>query len=333
MRLMCEDRTITLKFYLFTSVVALVTVVTATTILVSSKRNEYNSLVDKALYENGVMINYIATSKFSRDDSAPEFKVAIDDKIPEVYAHYIQSVYKFLARVSGRTVVFYIVSGDVFKQSDRYVYIGRENYFYNHNVEQNPFVSKMKDSIQREFPNSNDKIFWEELNARLGAFFGTPLFFNTEFSSIDYDAVILRGAKHFLENNRIEKTAIYVNIPHIAGLDTAEIDSFTKYISIQEIFQEYNLASDISDKTFSLKTILYDHDIELKDSTGALRLAELHQNAAAGLCLYDVMLTSQLYKEKNKLKSAGPIGYLKLYAEAYWYRFTSSSGLFDSRCW
>lgn len=169
---MCEDRTIIRIFYLFTLVVAVVTVVNATANLVSSKRNEYNSLVDKALYENGVMINYIATSKFSRDDSASEFKVAIDASIPGVYSQYIQSAYEFLARVSGRAVVFDIVStaGDVFSRNDRYIYIGREDYYYNHNIKQNPFVSKLKSSINREFPNGKDRIFWEDLNARLGIF-------------------------------------------------------------------------------------------------------------------------------------------------------------------
>ncbi|CAN7341608.1 hypothetical protein LJR235_001875 [Pararhizobium sp. LjRoot235] len=281
------------------------------------------------------MINYIATSKFSRDDSASEFKVAIDASIPGVYSQYIQSAYEFLARVSGRAVVFDIVStaGDVFSRNDRYIYIGREDYYYNHNIKQNPFVSKLKSSINREFPNGKDRIFWEDLNARLGIFFGTPLFFNAEFSSIDYDAVILRGAKHLLDNKRIEKTAVYVNIPKLDGLNTTEIDAFTKYISIQEIFQEYNLASDIADEALKLKTILYDHDVVLKDSTGALRLAELHRNAAAGLCLYDVMLTSQLYNEGSGLKPIGALSYLKMYMEAYWYRLTSSADLFDSRCW
>lgn len=164
-------------------------------------------------------------------------------------------------------------------------------------------------------------------------FFGTPLFFNAEFSSIDYEAAILRGVKHPLRNRKIEKTAIYVNVPRIDGLSTNESERLAKYITIQEIFQEYNLASDVSDQRFKMKTILYDHDEVLGDSTGVRRLAELHQNAAAGLCLYDVMLTSQLYKEGNQLKAVGPVAYLKLYAQAYWYRLTSSSGLFDGRCW
>lgn len=168
---MCEDRTIIKKFYLFTLMVAVASGVAAAALLVISKSYEYNSFVDKALYENGVMINSIAASRYGRDDSAPEFKVAIDEGIPEIYSHHIQSVYEFLARVSGRTVVFDIVQGDVFSQSDRYVYIGHEDYFYNHKIIKNPFVSKLKYSIQREFQNKNDKIFWEDLNARLVIFF------------------------------------------------------------------------------------------------------------------------------------------------------------------
>ncbi|WP_157814291.1 hypothetical protein [Rhizobium sullae] len=301
----------------------------------NDKRLEYNAFLDKALYEYGVLINYIYTSKFSRDDRASEFRVAIDDAVPEAFARHIRVVYEFLAKVSGRSVGFDVVSDNVFDQSDHYVYVGREPVSANPHSQQNPFVEKLGPSLERLFPNKSHDLFWKYQNASLGQFDGTPLFFNSEFASIDYDAVINGNRKYRPENTDIEKTAVYINIPQMEGASPAEMEKFIKYVTTQEIYQEYNLAADMFDHRFRLQTILYDYDDELGDLVGAERMRQRNKNVSLGLCPYDVMLTYHLYRGEhgNSPEALDMVAFIDLYAKAYWYYLTYPSELFDSKCW
>jgi len=300
------------------------------------KQQEYNGFFDKALYEYGVLINYIYTSKFNRhDDRASEFRVSIDDAVPAAVARHIRAAYTFLARVSGRAVIFDVGTKNVFDQSDRYVYVGRQAAGANPHAQQNPFVQKLSLSLERIFPNKTHDLFWKYQTASLTRFFGTPLLFNSEFASIDYKSVINERKTYDLKNTNIEKTAIYVNVPEIHGLKESELNEFIRYITIQEIFQEYNLAADVFSDGFKVKTILYDHDNILGQLNGAERIREQRRNVALGYCPYDVILTAQLYESGNEI-SPVPLGTLKflyMYTKAYWYYFTSASELFDNRCW
>jgi len=126
------------------------------------KQQEYNGFFDKALYEYGVLINYIYTSKFSRhDDRASEFRVFIDDAVPAAVTRHIRAAYTFLARVSGRSVIFDVGAKNVFDQSDRYVYVGRQAAGANPHAQQNPFVQKLSLSLERIFPNKTHDLFWK----------------------------------------------------------------------------------------------------------------------------------------------------------------------------
>lgn len=157
-------------------------------------------------------------------------------------------------------------------------------------------------------------------------FNGTSFFFNSEFSKIDFDKVISTGAPHRLENTQIEKSVVYVNAP--------QSQSFSNYVALQEIFQEYNMAADVNDPEFRLKSILHDHDDQLGSLTGSQRMDELQKNAAMGLCPFDVMLTMQLRKSEGSNPS--PVGlpeFALLKLRSYYSYWTARSDLFDDRCW
>lgn len=299
-------------------------------------QRDYNAFLDKALYENGVLINYIYTSKFGRSaDRASEFRVAIDDGVPESYARHIRLAYEFLAEVSGRSVTFDVVSNDVFDRSDRYVYVGKVANDADPHAQSNPFVDRLSSSLEKLYPNKSHDLFWDYQNASLGQFYGTPLFFNSEFGSIDYNAVINGREKHQLKNADIEKNAIYINVPTPEGFSDQDVNEYTNYVILQEIYQEYNLASDVSDGSYRLKSILYDHDDALDEITGSERIRIAKDNASRGLCPYDVILVSQLYhsEDGNSPRFLGVVGFSYMYMKAYWYRMTYPSVLFDSRCW
>lgn len=296
------------------------------------QRGDYNEYVDLAVNEHGPNINFVYVPRFFRDEPA-HFSVAIDADMPRKYSDYIRSVYAFLAKVSNRTVDFEIVSADALSKADRYVYVGSDpsNDVDPHTF-QSPFATKLRQSLSEIYPNKTDDVYWKLLNLYLPAYYGRPLFFNSEFSTMDFRRAE-REKTYTLQNNRIEKAAVYINIPPIQDAPEEDVERYTKFIIIQEIFQEYNVTPDING-AFQLRTILNDNDEALLDTRGVDTMRRAYSTASSALCPYDVMLTSQLHAKPNaNPEPAGLFTYLGLYTQAYWYRFTSPSDLFDDRCW
>ncbi|OCO98235.1 hypothetical protein BC374_11230 [Ensifer sp. LC13] len=297
------------------------------------QRGDYNKYVDLAINEHGPNINFVYVPQFFRDEPG-HFSVAIDADMPRKYSDYVRSVYAFLARVSNRTVDFEMVSAGALMKADRFVYVGSDpsNDVDPHTF-QSPFAAKLRSSLSRIYPNENDEIYWSILNLYLPGYYGRPLFFNSDFATMDFKRA--QSEKTYsLKSNRIEKAAVYVNVPPIPDAPEQDVERFTKFIIIQEIFQEYNVAPDINGSDFQLKTILNDNDGALLDTRGVETMRGAYNTASSALCPYDVMLTSQLHARPNaNPEPVGLLTYLGLYAQAYWYRFTSPSDLFDDRCW
>lgn len=300
---------------------------------VASQRHDYNEYVDTALNEYGPYINFIYAVPFSRDETE-RFNVSIDSSMSETYSDYIQTVYSFLAKVSNRAVNFELVSTDVLNKSDRFVFVGNDRIQgINPHTYRSSFAEKLQQSISQIYQNPKDDVYWKILNMSLIGYYGRPLFFNSDFATMDFE-LAEREKKYELKSKKIEKAAVYINVPPADGATQSEIDRFTKFLILQEIFQEYNLAADIADNRFQLRTILYDNDEAWLNSSGAEAMRGLAQTASSALCPYDVMLVSQLHASPDSPpRSVGWRRYLSLYAQAYWYRYTSSSDLFDDRCW
>lgn len=298
---------------------------------ISSARASYNRYVDLALFENGVKINLIGVSAFSRDDEADLIDLGIDSDSSVESKSFIRSAYGFLASLSGRTLDVTETTGNLFGQH-RSVYVAPPSRSLQDGVED--FVQKLQDSARQTFPNTRAGAFWAYLSSTIGKFNGTPFFFNSEFADIDFDNVIRNAAQHRLANTKVEHSVVYVNTPFLEGRSASENQRFTNYVALQEIFQEYNLASDINEPEFKLKTILYDHDEALGNLTGAQRRDELRKHAATGLCLFDVMLTEQLGQSVgNNPAPVGIVTFLKLQVSAYYHRWSGDNDLFDERCW
>lgn len=297
------------------------------------QRGNYNKYVDLAINEHGPNINFVYVPQFFRDEPA-HFAVAIDADMQRKYSDYVRVVYEFLAKVSNRSVEFEMVSTNALIAADRFVYVGNDpiNDDNPHSFE-SPFTDKLRHSIKEIYPNKPDETYWKILNLYLPEYYGRPLFFNSDFATMDFRRAE-REKKYELKNNRIEKAAIYVNIPPVPDAPQEEVERFTKFIIIQEIFQEYNVAPDINDQEFQLKTILYDNDGALLDTHGVETMRGAYSTASSASCLHDVMLTSQLHARPNaNPEPVDLLTYLGLFAQAYWYRFTSPSELFDDRCW
>lgn len=311
-----------------TSLVCVVVIAVITAVALglqfNSARESYNRFVDKALFENGVKINLIGTSKFSRDDSDKTIKFGINPSATSQSKDYVRDIYSFLGSIDGRSVSVTEQATDIF-DGTRYVYIGTtaDASAHKNGAE---FVGILKKSSGKVFPNSRSEEFWSYLLTSLPAFNGTPLFFNSEFARIDFNSVIKNSAPHKLENTRIEKSVVFVNVP--------DSQNFSNYVALQEIFQEYNLASDINDPEFKLKSILYDHDDQLGSLTGTQRRDELQKNASMGLCPFDVMLTKQLRQSGgNNPRPAGSLEFAFLLFTAHYYHWKSQLNIFDDRCW
>lgn len=298
---------------------------------INSARSSYNRYVDLALFENGVKINLIGVSSFSRDDEANLVDIGIDADSSAESKSFVRSAYGFLASLSGRTLEVNDTTVNLFGQH-RSVYVASPSRGLQGGVED--FVQKLQDSARQKFPNMRAGAFWAYLSSTVGKFNGTPFFFNSEFADIDFDNLIRNAAQHRLANTKVEHSVVYVNTPFLEGRSASENQRFTNYVALQEIFQEYNLASDVNDPEFRLKTILYDHDEVLGNLTGAQRRDELRKNAATGLCLFDVMLTEQLGQSAgNNPAAIGILSFLKLQVSAYHHRWSGDDDLFDERCW
>lgn len=305
--------------------------VAAAAVHLASVRSSYNRFVDRALFENGVQINMIASSVFSRDDAPHVVRVGINGDSSAQSKTFVRSAYGFLADLSGRTADLTEDAGDLFGQ-DRFVYVASPSRPLESGVDD--FVSNLQDTVRQAYPNERAAAFWAYLSATLGNFNGTPFFFNSEFADIDFDDVIRNGAAHRLADTKIERSVVYVNTPFLEGLSAPQNQRFTNSVTLQEIFQEYNLAADVNDPEFKLKTILYDHDEALGDLTGAARRDELQKNAASGLCPFDVMLTRQIGRSGGSNPApVGLFGFLKLQMSAYYHRWGSNDDLFEERCW
>jgi len=297
----------------------------------NSARSSYNRYVDLALFENGVKINLIGASSFSRNQEAGVIEVGIDADSSEESKSFVRSAYGFLASLSGRTLNVTDATANLFGQS-RSVYVASPSRSLQNGVDD--FVQKLRNSAQQTFPNERAGEFWAYLSSTVGKFNGAPFFFNSEFAGIDFDNVIKNATQHRLANTKIEHSVVYVNTPFLEGRSASENQMFTNYVALQEIFQDYNLASDVNDPEFKLKTILYDHDEALGNLTGAQRRDELRKNAATGLCLFDVMLTKQLGQNAgNAPAPVGIIAFLSLQVSAYYHRWSGDDDLFDRRCW
>jgi hypothetical protein len=297
----------------------------------SSVRSSYNRFVDRALFENGVQINMIASSAFSREEASQVIRVGINGDASAESKTLVRSAYGFLGNLSGRTVDLAEDAGNMFGQ-DRFVYVASPSRTLDSGV--NDFVSKLQGTVSQVYPNERAEAFWAYLSATLRNFNGTPFFFNSEFAKIDFDNVIRNGAAHRLADTKIERSVVYVNTPFLKGLSAPQNQRFTNSVTLQEIFQEYNLAADVNDPEFKLKTILYDHDEALGNLTGAARRNELQKNAASGLCPFDVMLTRQIGESGGSNPApVGLFGFLKLQMSAYYHRWGSNDDLFDERCW
>ncbi|WHA43232.1 hypothetical protein [Agrobacterium larrymoorei] len=290
---------------------------------VETQRASYNRFVDKALFEHGVKINLIGTSNFSRQEDGKTLEVGINPDATPASKNYVHAAYSFLGQFGGHTVEL-TQRIDNFFETSRYVYVSPQNMPLQQSAEL--FLNHLRSSSQLAYVGNLSGEFWSYLNATLPGFNGTSFYFNSEFSNIDFDRVIKTGAPHKLENTRIEKSVVYVNAP--------QSQSFSNYVALQEIFQEYNMAADVNDPEFRLASILYDHDDQLGTLTGSQRLDELQKNAAMGLCPFDVMLTMQLQKSKGSNPSpAGLTEFALLNMRSYYSYWTSRSDLFDDRCW
>lgn len=169
-------------------------------------------------------------------------------------------------------------------------------------------------------------------------FDGRPLFFNSEYKDINYNEIISTGEKRRLSNKKVEKGVVFVSVNLPDSLDAAELNKYNKYLITQEAFQEFNLASDVSDIRFKLRTILYDYDDELGSEVGKERIVTRTENAASGLCLYDVIMTkhlSEIAPDSLSVSSAkvGFFDYVRLYIFSYYQAISAPMELFDRRCW
>lgn len=290
---------------------------------IEAQKASYDRFVEKAIFEHGVKINLIGTSRFSRKKYGETIEVAINPDATLMSKNYVYSAYSFLGTLSGRTIKLTEQVGKFF-ESDIYVYITPLNVSPLKGSE--TFKENLVDSIRLAYSKSPSDELLSYINFILPIFYGTFFFFNSEFSDIDFDNVIKYRTAHKLANTQIDKSVVYINAP--------ESQSFSNYVAIQEIFQEYNMAADVNDPEFRLKSILYDHDEILGTLTGPERIVELQKNAAMGLCPFDVMLAIQLQKSDGANPSPAWLAeFALLKARSYYYYWTTRSDLFDVRCW
>ena len=200
------------------------------------------------------------------------------------------------------------------------------------------FVARLRPWIKSYFRNDTDDALWRKLDGNRLDFEGQPLFFNYEYEYVDFGKLLNERQPFLLELTTISRSAIYVSAAPPAGVTADDFRSYVKSAIVQEAFQEFNLMSDVNDRRFQLRSILYDHDFEMYDLTGAARTRERVANASTGLCPLDVAATiylSEFYGDPIEEREIGIslLDFVRCFSLSYFYYFSSGPEIFDLRCW
>ncbi len=324
---------------LIVSLICLAIFPAAGVVWVDEKRDDLVSLIDRSMFQYGITINSVSTRQARSHVDVRPSKIVVDSDTALEFVEQVKLFYQFITQITGIETQVSVAPLVPTLEVNKYFYAGYSaRAADNFEGYKSEFVARLRSWIKSFFKNDTDDILWRRLDDNRTVFEGQPLFFNYEYEYVDYGKLIGARQPFILQSTAISRSAIFVSAAPIEGLSADDLRSYVKSFIVQEAFQEFNLMSDVSDRRFQLRSILYDHDFKLGDLTGAARVRERVKNASTGLCPLDVAATIYLadfYGTPINESSArvGLLNFIRCYALSYWHYYTSEADLFDSRCW